>query len=553
MWKVSSFAKGVWVPVEIAELPPGVPPSSEAALFAARTLFKNQYSHLLGYLESETSTAVELGAASTARNAIELWSKTAQAQALEFDWAGAGKIEALDEALAYSPDFKASENGQAIPSTLSWHDHTGVIIPISADAEEVLIEYVPSLEDENRIARLRYRHATPEHALETIFDWRGYFGTASVVVDGWNSMRRAGNKLVVSLRAKFGFVVGKVLHRLSRPQPTLDHDPLFAHRLTSAISAHPQVANGVPDLGRISRVTHDTAIVFVHGTVSCGIQNLKDLFPDHLRIPTYRFEHDTFLPVSDNGAELAELISSNIDAKQLILVGHSRGGLVARVGLAKLLKESYPAAMTLHTFGTPHLGTPLVQIGAKLLNQIFKLGGHVVGALPALTPLSLAYSYLLDAPALPPGIDVMQSNGPGLGLLNAVGDPKGVECWASQFDINAGTSGFGIEIENILLGALSGVSHDLVVPTSSALFFGTPRPILNCSHIQYFQQTPVQSFFDSLSPVASPPLSPPPSPSPTPVIETQKDITVSGPVKFKEPDYITKGGVKIPVKKKKSP
>lgn len=549
MWRVSSFAKGIWVPVEIAELPPGVPPSSEAALSPARTLLKNQYSNLLGYLESETSTAGELGAASTARNAIELWSKAAQEESLEFDWAGTGKIEALDEALAYFPSLTSSDTPRPIASTLAWHDHTGVIIPIRADAEEVLIEYVPNLEDENRLARLRYRHATPQHALETIFDWRGYFGTASVVVDGWNSMWRAGNKLVVSVRAKFGFVVGKVLHRLSRPQPTLDHDPLFASRLASAIRAYPQVAEGVPDLGRIDHVTHDTAMVFVHGTVSCGIQNLKDLFPDHLRVPTYRFEHDTFRPVAENGAELAEAISSHIHTERLILIGHSRGGLVARVGLEKLRKEHYSAAMTLHTFGTPHLGTPLVQIGAKLLNQIFKLGGHVVGALPALTPLSLAYSYLLDAPVLPNGIDVMRSNSQALALLNELGDRQNVECWASEFDINAGTSGFGIDIENVLLGALSGIPHDLVVPTSSARFFGTARPLLNCSHIQYFQQAAVWAFFDSLG-AATAPTPPPPPSAPAPVIETQKDITVRGPIEF---DYIIRDGVRIPKKKKKSP
>jgi pimeloyl-ACP methyl ester carboxylesterase len=552
MWKVSSFAKGVWGPVAISELPAGVPPSSESALFLARTLLQNGYSHLLGYLDGEASSSVELGGASTAHNAIELWSKAAQAQSLEFDWAGSGKIEALDEALAYFPDFKSSDNVRAIPTTLAWHDRTGVIIPINIDAEELLIEYVPDLEDENRIARLRYRHATPNHVLETILDWRGYFGTASVVVDGWKTMRRAGNKLVVSVRAKFGFIVGKVLHRLSVPQPTLDRDPSFADRLASANRAHPQVANGVPDLGRISSVKHDAAIVFVHGTVSCGIQNLKDLFPGHLPIPTYRFEHDTFRPIAENGSQLAKLISSSINAKQLILVGHSRGGLVARVALTKLRKQPYSASMTLHTFGTPHLGTPLVQIGAKLLNQIFKLGGHVIGALPALTPLSLAYSYLLDAPALPPGIEVMQSNGQALSLLNEVGDPQGVECWGSQFDINAGTSGFGIEIENVLLGALDGVSHDLVVPTSSALFFGTPRPVLNCSHIQYFQQAPVRAFFDSLGAATTPTLPPPPPAqnSPTPVMELQKDITGSSPIEF---DYIMRDGVKIPVKKKASP
>ncbi len=551
MWKVSSFAKGGWVPVEIAELTSGAPPSSEAALFPARTLLKNQYSHLLGYLESEASTSVEAGTASTARNAIELWSKAAEAQSLEFEWAGTGKIEALDEALAYFPSFTPSETARPIASTLAWHDHTGVIIPIGVDAEEVLIEYVPSLEDENRIARLRYRHATPEHALETIFDWRGYFGTASVVVDGWNTMRRAGNKFVVSVRAKFGFVVGKVLHRLSRPQPTLEHDPLFVERLASAISAHPKVADGVPDLDRISPVTHDTAMVFVHGTVSCGIQNLKDL-DGHLWVPTYRFEHDTFRPIAENGAELAKAIASNIRTKQLILVGHSRGGLVARVGLEKLRKEHYSAAMTLHTFGTPHLGTPLVQIGTKLLNQIFKLGSLVVGALPALTPLALAYSCLLDAPALPLGIDVMRSNSQGLALLNELGDKQNVECWGSQFDRNAGTSGFGIEVENILFGALDGVPNDLVVPTSSALFFGTPRLLLNCSHIQYFQDAAVRKFFDSLRPAAPPP-TPPPAPSPASAVELQKDVKASPLIRFKDPDHIIKGGVKIPVQKKKSP
>ena len=501
MWNVLSYAKGVWEPAQIAEIPAGVPPSSEAALFSARQLLQNQYPHLLTYLESEASTSVvEPGAASTARNAIELWSKAAETQSYEFEWSGRGKILALDEALAYFPDFKPSDMGPSIPSTLAWHDRTGVIIPVSDDTEELLIEYVPDLEDENRGARLQYRYATPEHNLETIFDWRGYFGTQSVVIDGWNTMRRIGHKLVVSVRAKFGFLVGKTLHRLARPQPTLDHDPLFAHRLASMTGQYPQVANAVPDIGRISSVQHEAAMVFVHGTVSCGIQNLKDLHPAHLPIPTYRFEHDTFRPLPENSSELAELIFSRIRTNRLVLIGHSRGGLVARVALAKLLRDSYPASVTLHTFGTPHRGTPLVQIGSRLLNQIFKLGGHFVSAFPALSPLTLAYSYLLDAPGLPPGIDVMRLDGQDLRLLNEIGDSRGVECWASQFDANLGSSGFGIEIENILLGALSGISHDLVVPTNSALFFGTQKPVLSCSHIQYFQQPAVQSFFDSLGP-----------------------------------------------------
>src|SRR6202020_803855 len=143
MWNVLSYAKGVWEPIQIAELPAGVPPSSEAALFPARQLLQRQYPHLLTYLESEASTSVEPDAASTARIAIELWSKAAETQSYEFEWSGRGKIEALDEAVAYFPDFKPSDMGPSIPSTLAWHDRTGVIIPVSDDTEELLIEYVP--------------------------------------------------------------------------------------------------------------------------------------------------------------------------------------------------------------------------------------------------------------------------------------------------------------------------------------------------------------------------------------------------------------------------
>jgi hypothetical protein len=81
----------------------------------------------------------------------------------------------------------------------------------------------------------------------------------------------------------------------------------------------------------------------------------------------------------------------------------------------------------------------------------------------------------------------------------------------------------------------------------------TPLPVLNCSHIQYFQQTPVHGFFDSLGPVPAPAI-PPPPPTPTSIVELQNDLKVPPPIKLQDPgpDYITKGGLKIPVKKKQS-
>jgi hypothetical protein len=144
----------------------------------------------------------------------------------------------------------------------------------------------------------------------------------------------------------------------------------------------------------------------------------------------------------------------------------------------------------------------------------------------------------------------MRSNSQGLALLNELGDKQNVECWGSQFDRNAGTSGFGIEIENILFGALDGIPNDLVVPTSSALFFGNSRPLLKCSHIQYFQDAAVQKFFDSLRPAG--PLSTP-APTATSVVETQTDVKTSPLIKLKSKNDTTKGSAKTSVEKKKSP
>lgn len=188
-----------------------------------------------------------------------------------------------------------------------------------------------------------------------------------------------------------------------------------------------------------------------------------------------------------------------VEAKQVYVVGHSRGGLVGRVAKEKLRNLGYGCQVNLVTFGTPHLGTPLAKIGARMLNLLFKLGSDLVGMIPHATPLAMAYSYLLGGAALPPGLDVMREDSDALALLNAIGDSSGSECWASRFDMNAGPSGFGVELEGILMGAMGSVANDLVVPASSALAFGEGHPLLTCSHLSYFQQPEVQNFFDSLA------------------------------------------------------
>ena len=70
----------------------------------------------------------------TARR-IEYWSRFAQDEAREFDWAGSDKIEAIEEALAL---FRDSEKS---PTCMAWHDHTAVIIPLVGGAQQIVVEY----------------------------------------------------------------------------------------------------------------------------------------------------------------------------------------------------------------------------------------------------------------------------------------------------------------------------------------------------------------------------------------------------------------------------
>ncbi len=66
-------------------------------------------------------------------------------------------------------------------------------------------------------------------------------------------------------------------------------------------------------------------------------------------------------------------------------------------------------------------------------------------------------------------------------------------------------SSFGIDVEGALFGAMSGIDHDLVVPTDSALGFGAPQGVPKCCHIEYFADYQVQNAIQNfVRPVAAP-------------------------------------------------
>jgi pimeloyl-ACP methyl ester carboxylesterase len=326
-------------------------------------------------------------------------------------------------------------------------------------------------------------------------------------------MRRRGRGFVANLKGATGFLVGTVLKVVTRPEPTLHSDPRWRSRLAELESRYRYLADACPNLHEVEREAHHEAMVFVHGTMSCGMVSLKDLFglavegysvPGHV----YRYEHDTFLPLKDNADELADWIERKLRiSRRLVIAAHSRGGLVAVSAAARLMKNRYPAEIVVRSFGTPFRGTPLVAIGKKALTLLAKLGEEISTAVPVpvLSALAKGFFYLFDSPTLPPGIMAMQE---GPGVLDYVQDAAGdvsLESWASHYDVDGGNAGFGASVEGVLLGALQGAPHDLVVPMASAIHCGkSVVPVLRCSHVHYFRQPPVKHAIMAL-------LAPPPS------------------------------------------
>ncbi|CAN5462755.1 permease [soil metagenome] len=88
--------------------------------------------------------------------------------------------------------------------------------------------------------------------------------------------------------------------------------------------------------------------------------------------------------ISDNGIELSDMLEALVDdwpvpVRELLLVGHSMGGLVVRSAgeSARLRGMRWPAAVrNVVMLGSPHTGAPLARIvhsGAWLLNQLPEL------------------------------------------------------------------------------------------------------------------------------------------------------------------------------------
>lgn len=532
MWKAySRRGPGEWTEVQVVEVSTTGPFRSADAARAASDM--NLPPHLRGYLGQEAEVRY------LSRDAIETWAGDAASEAAAYDWAGAPRIRAIEEAIAAFMPERSGAGMPEKPTTLAWHDHTGVIIPIAHDHAEIRVEYIPEPRDAYRMERLRYRHATPQHAFETILDWRGYFGRNSGILDGWTMMRDSGRGYAASFVGEVGFVVGTVLRRLTTPPVTLEEDPWAKTRCVDTEQRYPQVAMECPDLATVTPPRMDRALVWVHGTVSCGTVGLKDLLLPNfghlapaIRGTVFRFEHDTFRKMRQNARDLRDLVAGRLAVDHLLLAGHSRGGCVARLAADMLQRSGYRGDVSVYTFGTPHEGTPLVDIGKTALNLLVKASQELMtnAPLPIMSPLNKAMCYSLDSVELPPGIKDMSKDGEAEAFKDLL-TPANARSWGGAFDIHGKESGFGPAASGTLRGALGSEPNDLVVPTASALAFGTPQPTLSCSHVRYSLEPTIRG---AVQQFLAPPAAAPVIASPTANEQAPRDIIAPDRAVFKK-------------------
>lgn len=117
-------------------------------------------------------------------------------------------------------------------------------------------------------------------------------------------------------------------------------------------------------------------VVFVHGLMTTefswalfGPETYGDGLARELGCTPVYVRYNTGRHISENGRSLSELMEElvaawPVDAKQIALVGHSMGGLVARSACCHAAEEGADwAGLITHSvsLGTPHMGAPLEQ------------------------------------------------------------------------------------------------------------------------------------------------------------------------------------------------
>jgi pimeloyl-ACP methyl ester carboxylesterase len=338
-------------------------------------------------------------------------------------------LELPDASGKPTPTLRYSEGSD---EAFAFHEREAVVANVTGLKEIEITQderHTSPLADRGQISRrLEFRHYAGRIITEGEAEFDAGSNTIRVEVPDGPEGEPLG------LAARFLQTAGKLL---SRPLKE-SSDPLMWRRLQKSEARYSASARNFPDIGEVTlrhgqlRIVQPAdqqrVLIFIHGTMSCALPAMAQLdLPPHPTIRTFRFEHDTFRPLSDNAEALVEAIKAYAaKATKIFLVAHSRGGLVARHAAAKIDKE-----VQVYTFGTPHLGTPIATAGVRSMNILLAGGRAGIRGLPLWEPVSLAAKTFLASRlphSAPDGIKVMIPGSP----VRAIPVPPMLRSWGGM-------------------------------------------------------------------------------------------------------------------------
>jgi hypothetical protein len=447
------------------------------------------------------------------------------ARAEDIDLAGLGYLEQISGLPYLRLDSDEHHLHQDI-----WIEDEFVVVEKPFGATRLLfVQEPPSPEDNLGLWKASERFAEivrqrtlsePDTSLEVF----SHTGDQSVESSDSGPFRWVGGirRAIVRARDQAGALIGRAVRKtVVRPRYRTS-DPFWPGRFTTLEAKNQDLARAIPILGPPATLVPTALppagvmkelVILVHGTGSASMRMAAALYPD-LKVHTppfakawprvLRFEHDTFHACEVNVAELVLRVAQYRGLVDSVLfLAHSRGGIVAASAAHDLQAAGGFKQIGVHTFGTPHAGTPLVLAGVNVfaVAQGFIQTGAQMGAK---TLGSGAFAWVAgqaagDLAAFPQGWADMEVGNSYLllGLKRAFA--KGTEAisWSAEFDpknpaAQGSMPGGLLKAGAILFDPLkaSDFPNDGVVPVSSANPPGWKHEstLPNCDHSAYFDR-----------------------------------------------------------------
>jgi pimeloyl-ACP methyl ester carboxylesterase len=402
---------------------------------------------------------------------------------------GGIRIGRSDDRLIIPEIGLLDDDGEPLGAVI-FGSHCGVAV-LPEGTDEFRLDYVPTA-FEQRAEDAAAREALAAYGdgdIYRIILWRTYFGANTLITDG---VSRAGQWVKRNVRGRC-VVIGRVLHARSKSEKKYPRDITRHNRLRKALSGDPEFAYHCPDISDVQNASGDVVIA-VHGTMACAVplaKAIKQMLAEG--VPVGRFEHDTWLPVTQNAEELVAFLNK-LDADRVTLVAHSRGGLVA----ARAAQISRHKGIRVITLGTPFLGTPIAHAGELSLLGCRSLLGAIRGLDNVFPHISLAtrlVGFLVkDDIAGIADMEPRNCNGYTAGLYGRLVTVSGTVTEQMINDPGRDTFMFQV-LAGVSAGAFDGIPNDLVVSRESARGDGSSEFAVDCDHFGYLRVKHMENLF----------------------------------------------------------